>query len=233
MFEGEKNCRHASLSAGDQSKATELLRGLIVTTSSTKRRISCVFKESGSLNQSSGKSLVELVSLLFSRIKGDGISMLKAGIDIILSCNSDKICWSNLAATCSLCSWVPQSKLDTRPVLLVNLSRKCSDFRGLSLETGISKVAGPSEDNAEKSGQVGLVHCIEAGSKKVLVGLVPKFCKSSIAKPHGIIVLDVDVDGGGGRSVSWVFRSWSFGVSFIELCWLSRDDDPVSVEYQH
>lgn len=128
---------------------------------------------------------------------------------------------------------MPQSKLDTRPVLLVNLSRKCSDFRGLSLETGVSKVAGPSEGNAEKSGQVGLVYCIEPGSKKVLVGLVPKFCKSSIVRPHGIIVLDVDVDGGGGRSVNWVFRSWSFGVSFVGLCWLSRDEDPVSVEYQH
>ncbi|OQE83285.1 hypothetical protein PENNAL_c0033G05556 [Penicillium nalgiovense] len=30
----------------------------------------------------------------------------------------------------------------------------------------------------------------------VSIGLVPKFCKSSIVKPHGIIVLDVE--GGGG-----------------------------------
>jgi hypothetical protein len=198
MFEGEKNCRHASLSADDQSKVTELLRGLIVTTSSIKRRISCVFKESGSLNQSSVKSLVELVSLLFSSTR-DGTSMLKAGIDIILCRSCDKICWSKLAATCSLCSWVPQSKLDTRPVLLVNLSRKCSDFRGLSLETG-SKVAGVSGAKAEKLGQIGLAHCIEAGSRKVSIGLVPKLCKSSRVKPHGIIVLDAE--GGGGGSVN-------------------------------
>lgn len=156
MLLGEKNCKQRFLSVGDQVWITGLLRAFVLTTSSTRSKISCVFRDSGSLSQSEGMAFSVEGSLMLSRRGQDTYgSSNKGDMCTVSGWDFERDSDFKIDAICSLSSWVQQSKLDINPVLLVKPSKNRSPLFWLVSTRGFSRRTWLSEEKSKYSCQSG------------------------------------------------------------------------------